>query len=418
VTRAFEAGPVAGPGAAVVEAEPRTDAFTWHGRLRVGIVADFVEEGWPSMDLAAELTQLAVERHGSERFDPTLLRPAMPRLLRGRARRGKTASNVERYLGRYLAYPRWLSERAEAFRLFHVVDQSYAHLVHALRGRPVVVTCHDLDAFRSLVGPERERRPWWFRKTMGRVMSGLARASHVICDTAAIRDELVGHGMVDERRVTVVPLPVHPDFSPHADAIADAEAARLLGRADGSTIDLLHVGINVPRKRIGFLLRLFAALRERHPALRLLRVGGRLSIEQMELCEELGVPFDAVLELPFLDRRVLAAVYRRAAALVTTSRREGFGWPVVEAMACGTPVIATDLPVFREVGGEAVTYAPVRDLHAWVEGVDRLLLDRGDRRQWAGRREAALERAEKFSLESYARGVLAVYRRVLGMEPE
>ena len=79
------------------------------------------------------------------------------------------------------------------------------------------------------------------------------------------------------------------------------------------------------------------------------------------------------------------------------------------------PVVASDLAVFREVGGEAVTYAPVRDMHTWVDVVDRLLRDRADPREWKGRREAALERADAFSLESYATGVMAVYRHVLGM---
>ncbi|MFL5538910.1 MAG: glycosyltransferase, partial [Longimicrobiaceae bacterium] len=235
---------------------------------------------------------------------------------------------------------------------------------------------------------------------------------------ASVRDQLVEHRLVAPERLSVVALPVHPDFTPHHDAPADAEAARLLGPADGSTVDLLHVGINVPRKGVGFLLRLFAELRQRHPALRLLRVGGRLTLGQLSLCADLGIPFDAVVELPFLERPVLAAVYRRSAALLATSQREGFGWPVIEAMACGTPVVASDLPVFREVGGEAVTYAPLRSLRTWVEAVDRLLYDRRDLRQWRGRREAALERAEAFTLESYARGVTAVYRQVLGMPAE
>jgi glycosyltransferase involved in cell wall biosynthesis len=387
---------------------------------RVGIVADFLEERWPSMDLAAELTALGLERHGGGEFAPAILRPRMPRVLHGRFGRakGETAPSVDRYLGRYVAYPRWLRPRAARFRLLHVIDQSYAHLVDHAAGRPVVVTCHDLEVFRSLVGAERERRPWWFRATMRRVKTGLGHAAHVICDTHAVRDQLLEHRLVDFRRLSVVPLPVHPDFTPHHDHAADAEAARLLGPAGGDTIDLLHVGINVPRKRVGFLLRMFAALRQRHPTLRLLRVGGRLTLEQLGLCAELGIPFDAVLELPFLPRTVLAAVYRRSSALLVTSKREGFGWPVIEAMACGTPVVASDLPVFREVGGEAVTYAPLRDLQAWVESVGRLLHDRRDRRQWAGRREAALERAERFSLEAYARGVTAVYRQVLGMAAE
>jgi glycosyltransferase involved in cell wall biosynthesis len=399
------------------EAEAFTPVVFGPKSRRVGIVADFLEERWPSMDLAAELTALAVDRHSGGDFAPTILRPRMPRVLHGRFGRKGDAPSVDRYLGRFVAYPRWLRPRAPSFRLLHVIDQSYAHLAHHAAGRPVVVTCHDLDAFRSLVGPEREPRPWWFRATMRRVMAGLGRADHVICDTRAVRDQLVEHGLAAPDRLTVVPLPVHPDFTPFHDHRADAEAARLLGSADSATVDLLHVGINVPRKRVGFLLRMFAALRARHPTLRLLRVGGRLTYKQLGLCADLGIPFDSVVELPFLERPVLAAVYRRSAALLAASTREGFGWPVVEAMACGTPVVASDLPVFREVGGEAVTYAPLRDLRAWVEAVDRLLYDRRDRGQWRGRREAALERAAAFDLESYARGVTAVYRHVLRMPP-
>jgi glycosyltransferase involved in cell wall biosynthesis len=384
------------------------------GPVRVGIVADYLEEGWPSMDLAAELTQLGIERYGNGAFDPRLLRPEMARVLHGRVgKAGPDRPKVDRYLARYVAYPRWLKQHARDFALFHVIDQSYAHLVHGLRRRPVVVTCHDLDAFRSVIGSELEVRPWWFRKTMRRVMKGLLRATHVICDTHSVRDLVVQEVGIRPDRVTVVHLPVHPDFTPDADPIAEAEAARFLGPA--SAPELLHVGMNVPRKRLGFLLRLFARLRQNHPGLRLIRVGGKMTLSQLDLCAELGIPFDSVRELPFLERPVLAAVYRRAAGLIATSKREGFGWPVVEAMACGTPVICSDLPVFREVGGDAATYVPIRDLNAWVSAVDDLLYDRRNRREWSRRREASLERADAFSLEAYAHGVISVYRHVLGM---
>jgi len=382
---------------------------------RVGLVADYAEERWPSMDLAADLTALAVERHGGGGFEPAVLRPTLPRVLRRLSAAGAGARNADRYLGRYVAYPRWLRPRAGSCALFHVIDQSYAHLVHVLPPGRTVVTCHDLDAFRSLIGEERETRPLWFRLTMQRVLTGLRSATQVICDSEAIRQSVEAHGLVAPERLTVVPLPVHPDFSPGADPAADAEAARLLGPVVPGGIDLMHVGINIPRKRLGFLLRVFAAVRERHPSVRLIRAGGALGDDQLHLAATLGLPPESIVELPFLQRPVLAAVYRRAAALLATSRREGFGWPLVEAMACGTPVVASDLPVFREVGGEAVTYAPVRDLQSWVESTDRLLRDRADPAQWRGRREAALERADAFSLEAYGSGVAAVYRSVLGM---
>jgi glycosyltransferase involved in cell wall biosynthesis len=204
---------------------------------------------------------------------------------------------------------------------------------------------------------------------------------------------------------------MHPVFSAEPEPRADAEAARLVG-GDAASIDLLHVGSTAPRKQIEPLLRIFAEVRRRHPGARLVRVGGRLPAGARALARSLKID-DALVELRFIDRQVLAAVYRRAAVVLLPSLREGFGWPVLEAMACGTPVVASDIPPHRAIGDDAIDYAPPRDVQAWVEAVDRLLRDREDDEQWRGRREAALERAHRFSLEAYAAGVMDVYRRVL-----
>ena len=378
--------------------------------IRLGIVCDYLDEGWPSMDLAAELLAAALATHAPREFRATLLRPPMPRLARLASRSG-FARNADRYFGRYVAYPRWLRSRAGRFDLFHVVDHSYAHLLRVLPPERTVVTCHDLDAFRSVLDPGEEPRPAWFRQTMKLVLSGMRKAAFVVCDSEAIRAALEERDLVPPERLRVVPLPVHPDFEPDPDPPADREAARWLGPADAHPADLLHVGINVPRKGIPFLLRVFAGVRRTHPAARLLRAGP-LTHDQRALAEELGIA-GSIVELPFLERRVLAAVYRRAAAVLMPSEREGFGLPLVEAMACGTPVVASDLPVFREVGGEAPVYRDGRDLEGWVAAVDRLLRDRQDAREWRGRRLAALERAEAFSLESYAHGIIDVYHQVL-----
>jgi glycosyltransferase involved in cell wall biosynthesis len=403
---------------AQIEAEQRSSGGLSYAPRprRVGIVADYLEERWPSMDLAAELTSLAVARHGAGAFLPAILRPRLPRLPGGRAAPEHGTRNVDRYLGRYLAYPRWLRGRARGLDLFHVIDQSYAHLVHALPARQTVVTCHDLDVFRSILGDEREPRPLWFRATMKRVLSGLRAAAHVICDSQAVRDALHAHAGIPAERLTVAALPVHPDFTTDADGGADARAAELLGPVRPEAAELLHVGATVPRKNLPFVLEVFAAVRQRHPHARLVRVGGEMTGEQRALAERLGVR-DAVVELPFIDRPTLAAVYRRSGAVLLPSEREGFGWPVLEALACGTPVVASDaLPSVREIGGEVVSYAPAGGLPAWADAVDRLLrVDPGER---SSRRQAARERAAAFSIEAYAAAVLPVYRRVLGIRTE
>jgi glycosyltransferase involved in cell wall biosynthesis len=379
--------------------------------IRLGVVCDYLDEGWPSMDLAAELLAEALAAFAPREFRATLLRPPMPRLAR-RASGSGLARNADRWFGRYVAYPRWLRRRAGSFDLFHVVDHSYAHLAHVLPSTRTVVTCHDLDAFRSLVSPADEPRPPWFRQTMKRVLSGMRKAAVVVCDSHVVRAEIERHDLVAPERLVVVPLPVHPDFAPDPDPLADREAARLLGPVDAASVELLHVGINVPRKRIEFLLELFAEVRRKHPAARLVRVGGVLSDAQRTRARELGIA-GAVVEMPYLERPVLAAVYRRAAAVLLPSLREGFGLPLVEAMACGTPVVASDLDVFREVGGEAAEYLRPGDTAGWAAAVDALLWDRRDAGQRRGRRKAVLERADAFSLEAYARGMVDVYHRVL-----
>jgi alpha-1,3-rhamnosyl/mannosyltransferase len=108
----------------------------------------------------------------------------------------------------------------------------------------------------------------------------------------------------------------------------------------------------------------------------------------------------------YVSREELAQLYREAACLVFPSRFEGFGLPVLEAMASGTPVVASDEPAVREVAGDAaVLVAPER----LAEGVERAL---GERERLTA---AGLERAARFSWREAARRTLAVYRRVLGL---
>src|SRR4029450_8172139 len=120
---------------------------------------------------------------------------------------------------------------------------------------------------------------------------------------------------------------------------------------------------------------------------------------------ERGV-LDAIAVLPFVDRATLAAVYRRSALALLPSEREGFGLPVIEALACGTPVVASDIPVLKEVGGPVVSYCAVGDRESWVQTIVRLLIEReSDPLAWRHRRDAGIARAEAFSWSRYTSSV-------------
>ena len=381
--------------------------------LRVAIIADYLEEGWPSMDLVADMLFDRLQREHAATIAPSLVRPTMRRRA-GRlpgAWRTTWVRGVDRLANRLWDYPRIASGLADRFDLFHIVDHSYAQLVHRLPAARTIVTCHDLDTFRSVLDPAFEPRSAVFRAMTRHILDGLLAAGHVACDSYATRDALVAKTAIATARTTVVPNGPHPSCTPEAEPSADIDAARLLGLR-GQFVDLLHVGSTIARKRIDVLLRIFDSLRGAHRQLRLVRVGGPFTAPQQALVRELGLA-EAVIVLPTLDRSTLAAVYRRCALLLMPSEREGFGLPVLEALACGTPVVASDVAALREVGGYAVAYCPLNDIEAWHLTVTRLLDERSQQlAQWTLRREAGIRRAAAFSWSRYASDVAAIYARM------
>jgi glycosyltransferase involved in cell wall biosynthesis len=304
-------------------------------------------------------------------------------------------------------YPRYLRRVLGDFDLFHLIDHSYSHLLHELPAGRAMVTCHDLRTFRCLLEPISEPRGRAFRMMTRRILTGLQRACAVSCVSGSTRAELLQHRLVAAHQTVVIPNGVAPEYSLEPESSGDREAARLLGPA--GAVELLNVGGTTPRKRIDVLLRVAAAVRSRYPGLRLIRAGGRLTKAQASLADHLGL-HQTIVELPFVNKQVLAAVYRRAALVLCPSEAEGFGLPLLESMACGTPVVASDLRAFREAGGAASEYAAVGDVRQWTTVVLDLV---GQRHRepalWASRRQACVERAGNFSWRESAARTAELY---------
>ncbi len=275
------------------------------------------------------------------------------------------AFNADRVCNRFLDYPRLLLRTQHQYDVFHLVDHSYAQLLHHLPVGRVLVTCHDLDTFWSVLDPAREPRNWAFRRMMERTLSGLRKAALVTCPSRSTRSALLEYNVVAPERVIVVPNGVDEHFTPQRDSVADERIAARLGPPRP---ELLHVGSTIPRKRIDLLLEVFARVRRDIPDARLLRVGSPLTREQRSLATSRGI-LASIDELGTLTSRDLAAVYRRASVVLQPSSSEGFGLPVAEALACGATVIASDLPVLREVGGTSAQYCPVGDVEQWSRAV-------------------------------------------------
>lgn len=368
--------------------------------IRVALLCDMTEENWYSMDLVGEMLFSHLPR-GSRtlEIEPTVVRPGLPKALR------RSPLLCRRLTGRFLQYPHQLQRLRKQFDVFHLIDHSYAHLVHHLPPDRTVVTCHDLDTFRSILHREQENRSFAFRLMTRRILAGLKKAAHVTCDTAATRDAILKHNILPEHRLSIVHNGVHPALGPLPDRVADAYLSRLLQRAPGDCVELLHVGSIVRRKRIDVLLRVFAAVLKTTPRVRLVRVGGPLTAVQEKLANELGIR-KRIDILPHLESNQLAAAYRRASLVLQPSEAEGFGLPVIESLACGTPVLASDIPALREIGGDAVRYCPIDDIQSWCRAVLALLTAPPSRDQ-------LLAHARAFTWGAYATEMAHLYEKVL-----
>jgi glycosyltransferase involved in cell wall biosynthesis len=367
---------------------------------RLALLRDYREEDWPSMQLCADMLAEQLRHAECDRLTLIDVCPPLRRRVQrlpGLGRR-RVAFNADRLLNRLWDYPRHMRPLRDAAELFHVADHSYAHLVHAVPAERAGVFCHDLDAFRCLLEPARESRPRWFRAVTRRILAGLQHAALVFHSTRAVRDAIERHGLVDPARLVHAPYGFAPEFHP-----GDGEPP-----AERGAPYILHVGGCIPRKRIDVLLAVFCRLRERLPALRLVKVGGEWTAEQRVTLSRPGLA-DATTHVTGIDRRELAQLYRRARLVMMPSEAEGFGLPVLEALACGAIVLASDLPVLREVGGDVACYAPMGDVEAWTAAALDLLHDP----QSAGPASERVRWADRFSWRQHARTIADAYLGLL-----
>jgi glycosyltransferase involved in cell wall biosynthesis len=238
---------------------------------------------------------------------------------------------------------------------------------------------------------------------MARVqLAGLRRAAVVFHSTAAVREELLRHGLVDASRLVHAPYGTAPEYTPEDTTPLPEAVAALGGRPY-----LLHVGSSAPRKRLDVLFEVFARVRRRFPELRLVQQGGALTPELQAQVEALGLR-EVLVQPPRQERAGLAALYRHARLVLLTSDAEGFGLPVVEALACAAPVVASDISPFREVGGEAVTLCPRGDVEAWSAAVIRLL----EHPEEAPSPEVRRAVAQRYSWKAHAETVRDAYLRL------
>jgi glycosyltransferase involved in cell wall biosynthesis len=337
---------------------------------------------------------------------------------------GRQASNVKRRMSN-------VKRQASSvkFRTIPISDEWMARLWHRLRlPIPVEAITGPLDVFYSpdfVLPPTRRstrtlltvhdlsflRYPEAFVPKLRRYLERLvprsiARADVVLADSAATQADIVSLLGAPSDKVQVLYSGVHPRFRPEAEP---GERERLQARYSiGGRPYVLSVGTVQPRKNYIRLIHAFNQLTNQptnHPPIQLLIAGGRGWLYQ-DIFAEAEKQGDRVRLLGFVNEADLPALYRNAALFAFPSLYEGFGLPVLEAMACGVPVVCSDASSLPEVAGDAALLVDPHDEDALAEALARVLEETDLRREMIIR---GLAQAARFTWERAARQLAGMF---------
>ncbi|HEY0788466.1 MAG TPA: glycosyltransferase family 1 protein, partial [Thermoanaerobaculia bacterium] len=276
--------------------------------------------------------------------------------------------------------------RGAALDVFHA-----PHYVVPYVGTRVVVTIHDLIHLR--LAYRNPLQPRYARNMIRR--AGRASAA-VLTVSESVRAEIEREFPSARGKIEAIPNGVLPPFGPE-EGPRDETVLADLGLARRAYF--LYVGNDKPHKRLDLLAEAWRAVRPGMPDVRLALAGG---------ASALGAPDGGIVFAGRVADQDLAALYRGALALVLPSDFEGFGLPVLEAMASGTPVICSDIPPLRELAAGAARFFERGDAAALARAMSSIRAS--DPMRLA---EAGLRRAAGFPWDRAAERTLAAYRRVL-----
>ena len=351
------------------------------------------------MDRYADQLAASLEAAVQVNYRVSEYRPA----LGGVSRKLPHLANLQMRYARYVDYPG--QARKLNADIFHILDHGYAHLLKVLDPQRTVVTAHDmipLLAGRGLIPGVTLRRNWLAEYSS----SFLRRARKVIADSESTKRDIVRYCGCEPARVAVV----HPGLGSQfrcLDEPAD-ELRRRLG-VPGSELRLVLITGGQFYKNHAASLEVMRILRQKHgDSIVLVRLGPADAQWRQSL--EKSAYRGRVIEFSKLGAEQLAALYNAVDCLLFPSWYEGFGWPPLEAMACGTPAVTSNRASLPEVMGQVGPTFDADDVEAMAAAVETMLFDR---EQAAAQIERGLRHAAGFQWRETATRVQAIYEAVV-----
>lgn len=307
-------------------------------------------------------------------------------------------------LFRTFVYPVWA--RKHEGDINHVIDHSYGHLLYALNKQKSIVTVHD-------IAPLHFQPRGFGLSTSAWKLSwrGVQSAKYVMVDSKFIQYELSNYLTLSQDNYFSIPLGISPGFQPTSEQNQAAVRSQLL---KNNEFMLLHVGHMQARKNLPVLFHAISLLRKQGIPVKLIQIGGSPTSQQIDLIQELQIDsfiqFIGKIPADDHDAKLLSEYYSAADLFIFPSLYEGFGMPVVEAMACGTAVVASRAASLPEVVGDAGLLADPSSPEQFANQI-RILLTNKELRESLIKKGFA--RAKQFSWENTAKQTLTAYQSIL-----
>ena len=372
--------------------------------MKIFLIGNYAPDRQESMQRFAALLEGELRARGHQ-----------VRLLRPRARlnrSGAAPSGWAKWLGyldKFVLFPARLKRAARRADIVHIADHSNAMYVRHLGAKPLLLTCNDVLAIRSALDLVPQNPTGATGKVLQKwILRGLNRAPHIACISENTRRQLLEVSTRSPDTTTVVEMGLNYPYAPMP---ADQADALIRGFFDDGVVPdfVLHVGGNQWYKNREGVLKIYRALCEQmgESAPRLVMAGKPFTAAMQS--EAAGLD---VMSVSDVSNEELRALYSRARAFVFPSLAEGFGWPIVEAQACGCLVLTTDLPPMNGIGGKSASLCDPQNITQAAEKLRALLKEDPAARQ--ARVEAGLKNAERFTTAQMVEKYERLYREIAG----
>ncbi len=313
---------------------------------------------------------------------------------------------IKKYYETFWRHPRAVS-RLEA-DIFHVIDQSDAHIVYELHrsNKPVVATCHDLVQF---IYPEilrdQSRIPALSMAMWKYSVGGIKKANHVIAVSTNTAKDVTRMLKIKPEKISVALNGISSEFQ----VLSTPEVAEIRKQYTPSpdTFCLLNVGSTHQRKNILTVLQVLKDLKEQGFPICLWRTGGNFTKDQKDFIQAHDLE-SYIVNLGNPNKAHLVQIYNAADVLLAPSLYEGFGLTIVEAMACGTPVITSNVSSLPEVLGDSGIMIDPHSSQAIANAVIELYKNPT---LYNNLIEKGLARSQFFSWQNTAEQVATIYEK-------